>query len=156
LENKELTTNFDTINSLVITKSSIETISTDKSANNKTITIDASSVSKDIISDIRLIRRVLINLLKNALEASEENAEIKIGCSEINSKICFWVQNDAIMSEEVKNQIFQRFFSTKGPGRGLGTYSVKILVEEYLNGKVSFESNKEKGTIFKVVLNQSN
>ena len=55
----------------------------------------------------------------------------------------------------MKNQIFQRFFTTKGPGRGLGTYSVKILVEEYLSGSVLFESTKDKGTIFKVVLNQS-
>ncbi|NHJ48602.1 MAG: PAS domain-containing protein [Asgard group archaeon] len=155
LENRELTINYDTINTLVIIKSSIETISTDESANNKIILIDISSVSKDITSDKRLIRRVLINLLKNALEASTEKEEIVIGSKEIDGNICFWVKNSAVMSEEVKSQVFQRFFSTKGPGRGLGTYSVKILVEEYLNGKVTFESTKEKGTIFKVILNQT-
>jgi sensor histidine kinase regulating citrate/malate metabolism len=55
---------------------------------------------------------------------------------------------------EPKNQhlIFKKRFSTKGKGRGLGTYSIKMLTENYLKGKVFFESSPESGTIFSVQL----
>jgi sensor histidine kinase regulating citrate/malate metabolism len=58
------------------------------------------------------------------------------------------------MPEEVKMQLFQRSFSTKGEGRGIGTYSIRLLTENYLNGKVSFISNKTDGTVFSVELNK--
>jgi sensor histidine kinase regulating citrate/malate metabolism len=46
--------------------------------------------------------------------------------------------------------IFQRSFSTKGFGRGLGTYSIRLLTERYLKGSVSFTSSALSGTIFRV------
>ena len=49
-------------------------------------------------------------------------------------------------------KIFQRSFSTKGEGRGLGTYSMKLLTERYLGGRVSFTTSADEGTIFKVAL----
>lgn len=62
------------------------------------------------------------------------------------------VFNSEVMSDEVKAQIFQRSFSTKGKGRGLGTYSVKLLTEEYLKGKITFISEKDFGTEFTLIL----
>lgn len=62
------------------------------------------------------------------------------------------MQNDRAMSNKVKYQIFQKSFSTKVNGRGLGTFSIKLLTERYLKGSVSFESNDFVGTIFTVVL----
>jgi len=41
-------------------------------------------------------------------------------------------------------QVFNRSFSIKGGDRGLGTYSIKLLSERYLNGEVGFTS--EEGT----------
>jgi signal transduction histidine kinase len=58
------------------------------------------------------------------------------------------------MSEEVQRQLFQRSFSTKGIGRGLGTYSIRLLTENYLKGKVSFISNETEGTVFSIELNK--
>jgi hypothetical protein len=58
------------------------------------------------------------------------------------------------MAEDVKRQLFQRSFSTKqGNGRGIGTYSVKLLTERYLRGTVDFVSPApEGGTVFSVRL----
>jgi sensor histidine kinase regulating citrate/malate metabolism len=64
------------------------------------------------------------------------------------------VRNDTIIPENVKMQLFQRSFSTKGQGRGIGTYSIKLLTENYLKGKVSFISNETERTVFSVVLNK--
>ncbi|MBK7132833.1 MAG: hypothetical protein IPH69_08460 [Bacteroidales bacterium] len=59
-----------------------------------------------------------------------------------------------VLSEEVQMRIFQRSFSTKGKGRGLGTYSIRLMTENYLHGKVSFVSNEADGTVFSVILNK--
>jgi sensor histidine kinase regulating citrate/malate metabolism len=54
------------------------------------------------------------------------------------------------MPEEVQLQVFARSFSTKGPGRGVGTYSIKLPTERYLGGRASFETCRETGTTFTV------
>jgi sensor histidine kinase regulating citrate/malate metabolism len=44
--------------------------------------------------------------------------------------------------------LFRRSFSTKGRGRGIGTYSMKLLGEKYLKGRVWFTSSPNAGTTF--------
>jgi signal transduction histidine kinase len=56
------------------------------------------------------------------------------------------------MADRVRAHVFQRSFSTKGTGRGLGTYSIKLLTERYLGGRVWFESAEGQGTTFHVEL----
>jgi len=57
------------------------------------------------------------------------------------------------MHEDVQLQLFQRSFSTKsGTGRGVGSYSVKLLTEKYLRGTVTFSSSEAQGTTFTVRL----
>ena len=89
-----------------------------------------------------------MNMLKNALEASSNNDIITIGCKQTGKRIRFYVHNPKVIDEDVQLQIFQRSFSTKSIDRGLGTYSMKLLGERYLNGKVYFESNESEGTTF--------
>ena len=62
------------------------------------------------------------------------------------------VKSEMFISKEVQLQVFQRSFSTKGNGRGIGTYSIKLLSENYLNGKVGFTSSVSEGTVFFVDL----
>jgi sensor histidine kinase regulating citrate/malate metabolism len=62
------------------------------------------------------------------------------------------VKNENVMTEEVQMQLFHRSFSTKGNGRGLGTYSIRLLTENYLKGEVGFTSSASTGTIFTVTL----
>jgi sensor histidine kinase regulating citrate/malate metabolism len=60
------------------------------------------------------------------------------------------------MPKEVQLQLFQRSFSTKGRGRGIGTYSIKLLTEKYLRGKVDFISNEGTGTTFNLYFPKNN
>ena len=103
-------------------------------------------------SDPVLLGRVLINLLKNALEAEEPGAVITLGCRQTEGRIEFWVQNPRVMPREVQFQLFHRSFSTKGENRGLGTYGAKLLTERYLGGELTFTSQDGQGTVFKVSL----
>jgi sensor histidine kinase regulating citrate/malate metabolism len=91
-------------------------------------------------------------MVKNALESSPENAVVTLGANASEKGTEFWVHNESAMPREVQLQVFQRSFSTKGEGRGLGTYSIKLLTERYLNGKVTFTSSMDDGTTFRVLI----
>ncbi len=106
-----------------------------------------------ISTDQTLLVRSIGNLIKNALEASSANQKVEIGIDIKNENIIFYVKNDSVIPENVQLQLFQRSFSTKASkGRGIGLYSVKLIVEQYLNGKVEFVSNETEKTIFKIKL----
>jgi signal transduction histidine kinase len=100
------------------------------------------------VSDPGLLRRVLGNMLKNALEASRPGEPVILGCEAHGDEVEFWVHNGEAMPRDVQLQVFQRSFSTKGTGRGLGTYSMKLLTERYLGGRISFTTSPEAGTTF--------
>jgi K+-sensing histidine kinase KdpD len=137
-----------------ILRNSYDTLFLHKVSKDKKIELDPESFSVNIKTDKRLLRRVVVNLLKNAVEASTNEQTVTFGCKmdKDPKNIVIWIKNEKFMPEEVQSQIFQRSFSTKGVGRGIGTNSVKILTEEYLNGVVNFESSKDQGTTFYVHL----
>lgn len=104
-------------------------------------------------TDPVILKRVIINLLKNGLESSlNAGSIVEVWYGKNDNGVFFSVKNDMVMSEAVKSQLFFRTFSTKGNGRGIGTYSIKLLTEQYLNGKVSFISDVKNGTVFTISL----
>jgi len=105
-----------------------------------------------LVSDAAILRRVLGNMLRNALEAASPGGAVSLGFSQDGSSCRFWVHNPGAMAKEVRPRVFRRYFSTKGRDRGLGTYSMKLLTEEYLKGEVSFTSEEQAGTCFTVTL----
>jgi signal transduction histidine kinase len=121
-------------------------------SNHKKINISQHSTRKEFTTDNVLLKRVLTNMLKNALEATAENEHVTIGSISGSGKIIFWTKNPAVMPRDVRLQVFQRSFSTKGQNRGLGTYSMKLITEKYLDGKIGFTSNETDGTRFYIEL----
>jgi hypothetical protein len=112
--------------------------------------LDPNTADIALSSDHTLLSRVLCNMLKNALEACRAGETVTAGCAVQDSHAEFWVHNPGAMPREVQLQVFQRSFSTKGAGRGLGTYGIKLLTERYLHGRVSFTSLPQEGTTFRV------
>jgi hypothetical protein len=101
-------------------------------------------------SDPVILGRVLGNMVKNAMEEVQaDQGCVTLNCQQSDDRVVFSVHNPQVMPMEVQLQVFQRSFSTKGPGRGLGTYSMRLLTERYLEGKVNFVSSQEnQGTTF--------
>jgi signal transduction histidine kinase len=62
------------------------------------------------------------------------------------------VTNEAVISEEIRAQLFHRSFSTKGRGRGIGTYAARLFVEDFLGGRIDVSSGPGAGTTFSVAL----
>jgi hypothetical protein len=103
-------------------------------------------------TDPVLARRVLEKLLVNALEATPAGGTVRFGCHAAGQDAELWIHNAGEIPRPAQYQVFQRLFSTKGAGRGSGTYFVKLMTERCLGGTASFESTPEKGTTFFVRL----
>lgn len=117
----------------------------------KEICIANDSESHTFISDKVLLSRVLCNMIKNALEAEPAGSKIEVGVRKgKDESLHFHVRNDKVMQKMDRLKVFNRSFSTKGNNRGLGTYSMKLLTEKYLNGSIDFTSTLDEGTIFTV------
>ena len=150
-ERGELNINLEEMNSLRILKLSGDQFNNNKKWDNPVI-IDETSEDVNFKSDRGLVARILKNMIKNALEASGKGSKVKILSRKEDGYLEFQVNNPEEMPENVKIQVFQKSFSTKSKGRGYGTYSMKLLGEKYLGGKVSFTSNSAEGTTFTLCL----
>jgi len=129
---------------------SVEAVSRLAQAKKVNILANQHDSPEYLLTDPRLARRILVNALKNAIEATPQNGEIIFNVSG-KDKCTFKINNPGFIAENVQKQIFQRSFSTKGTGRGLGTYSMRLLLENYLEGKVTFSSDKAQGTTFVMI-----
>lgn len=105
-------------------------------------------------TDPILLQRVLINMVKNAAEASDPGDVVTLAGEADDEHITISVHNPKYITEEIRTQIFQRSFSTKGTGRGIGTYSMKLFGEKYLGGEVNFITDKKDGTTFYIKIRQ--
>lgn len=96
--------------------------------------------------------RVVTNLVKNAIQAmpDSETPKILISVGTNNKDVVITVSdNGSGVLEENKTKVFEPKFTTKTSGMGLGLAMVKNIVETY-KGMISFESEKDKGTTFRV------
>jgi hypothetical protein len=153
-ENGELKVNIEKVNSIDLLSSALGKISSHVVGQNKLVSIAEGSADVNFETDKVLLQRILMNLLKNALESTPQNGRVMTGIEIVGEKIRFWVKNNEVIPNDVQMQLFQRSFSTKGQSRGIGSYSVKLLTNNYLNGNVSFVSNEHDGTVFTVELNK--
>ncbi len=103
---------------------------------------------ENIFSDKILLNRIVINMVKNAIEAGNQEKTVKIRFSGDEKTYKISVHNPEYIPEEIQSKIFKETFTTKKDGNGLGTYCMKLLTERYLGGKVYFISTMEHGTTF--------
>ncbi|HLP73162.1 MAG TPA: ATP-binding protein [Bacteroidales bacterium] len=151
-ETGDLEVKLEKINSVRIIQSAIGKIGSHESGRKKKIVMAENTADTDLDSDVGILQRVLMNLLKNALEATPPGGSVMIGAEDLGEQVRFIVKNEMLIPKDVQLQLFQRSFSTKGMGRGLGTYSIRLLTENYLCGTVSFISNETERTIFMIDL----
>ena len=116
---------------------------------NRTIVLNLDDPEMLIWTDAVLAGRVICNMLLNALEATEPDGSVILRGRRAADRAVVEVHNAGHLTPEVQRQIFQRSFSTKQPNRGLGTYSMKLLMDRYLKGYVDFDSTPETGTTFR-------
>ena len=117
-------------------------------------------IHRDLIGSPMYVKRVMMNILSNAVKYNRENGQIYISCREIQSEqpemtiMEFVCRDTGIgMTDEFQKHIFEPFAQehtgsrTKFTGTGLGMPITKKLVEK-MGGTVTFESEKGVGTTF--------
>jgi two-component system, NtrC family, nitrogen regulation sensor histidine kinase NtrY len=139
-------------------KEEIEVISVIKLAidifNDESIQFHSEEKELFAFLDKTQLIRVLTNLVKNALQATEEteNPEIIVDVSSESEFLKISVSdNGKGITNELKELIFEPKFTTKTSGMGLGLAMIKNIIEAY-DGNISFTSEKNKGTTFTVIL----
>ncbi|MBK5215512.1 MAG: HAMP domain-containing histidine kinase [Candidatus Pacebacteria bacterium] len=97
-------------------------------------------IRKKVLINESLFESVIINLFKNADEASSANEDkILININEKDNKFYINISNQGEIPEEIKKNLFQKFNTSKSFGKGLGLYSAKLIVEAH-GGKLTCKS----------------
>lgn len=151
-EKGEMNVALSSVDTLEIMRFVVELLGKHQVASGKKVVIAPASEKIVFLSDPSLLKRIIINITKNALEASAPGGEVVLKSYRAGDNVIVEAHNDGYIDPEVGGQIFNRAFSTKGRGRGLGTYSAKLLGERYLHGKVYFNSSEAGGTSFFIEL----
>lgn len=141
---------FSDINSVV--NSTADLVS--KMYKDKDVRIDISldTTTPLILIDQNQIKQVLLNLLINALDATERGGTVRISTEAMNGniRVCVADSGKGINKEDI-DRIFDPFFTTKTIGTGLGLTIAQKIVKEH-GGDMTVESLKNKLTKFCFVL----
>ena len=99
-----------------------------------------------VYADRNMLRRVLVNLMQNAVDATPAGGRIVIGTRRLTGKVKLTVlDSGGGIAEDARGHLFQPFFSTKERGTGLGLYLIREIVMAH-EGEVSLETVDGKGT----------
>jgi signal transduction histidine kinase len=147
-ESAELVPVTEEFDALELVRETLDIFARHEVAQGRVLRLDPAAQAALLASDRLLVGRVLGNMVKNALEACRPGEVVTAGTRPCEDTVEFWIHNPTYMPRMVQLQIFQRSFTTKGAGRGLGTFSMKLLTETYLHGRVWFDSSPETGTTF--------
>lgn len=117
--------------------------------NNKKVKLEYKDRDDEEIyfeGDYERLKQVLVNLLKNALEATEENGRIEIYSNIYKKYLEIIIKDNGIgMSKETLEKIKEMFYTTKQNGTGLGVALSNEIIKSH-NGELIFESETNKGT----------
>ncbi len=134
--------------SIQVLKDIIEAYIDSDLADEKKLILSTDSQDVSINNDVTIVSRIIENMVKNALESTVKGGQVTLSCSRVAEGIArFSVHNPEYIPTDIQGQIFKRSFSTRGRGRGLGTYSMKLL-SSLIGGNVWFTSSSQEGTTF--------
>ncbi|MCS6910183.1 MAG: ATP-binding protein [Anaerolineales bacterium] len=127
----------------------------------KQIRLTLDSQTEQLVSmDVALIKQVLVNLVRNAAEAIEQEGTVTLRARASQTKLNGRVQEVAVLEvadtgkgipPEVEKRLFDPFFSTKEAGTGLGLSIAARIVDKH-GGALQYRTQVGRGTTFGIVL----
>jgi len=114
-------------------------------------------IEQDLVAELDpgLMRRVIINLVLNAIQAMPKGGEVTISASRTNQSVLLSVQDTGVgIPQEDMTNIFKPLFTKKAQGQGLGLAVAKRIVEAH-GGRIDVSSHVGKGSIFTITLPQN-
>lgn len=155
---KKKSLNIEKVNPAEILKKTVSLLSSKASSMGIQLHSETYPYLPQVKLDPFTIKRMLINLISNALDACSRDT--KKGRKWVVARVLaynefqfkFEVEDNGIgIDEDNKKKIFKEFFSTRGSrGTGLGLSVVEKIVKEH-NGKIEVESKPGTGTLFRII-----
>ncbi len=103
--------------------------------------------------DKNQFEQVLINVIRNAVEACPDGGSISVRTQARDDKRCLEIADSGIgLSPEVQQRLFRPFFSTKSQGRGLGLTLVNEILSRHAFA-FSLDNGRDHGAVFRIELN---
>ena len=117
------------------------------------LTLDTPDHALTVTGDAEQLRRVLLNLCRNALQASSHGGQVTLSCRKLDAETAALEATDqgAGIDPDRQTDIFAPFFTTREKGSGLGLALVKKVVEQH-DGEVELTSAPGEGARFTVKL----
>jgi putative PEP-CTERM system histidine kinase len=109
--------------------------------------------SVQAVVDTEEIRKVVLNLVLNAVDACGDKGEVRVNAGLNGSSLYIRVQDNGcgMTEDQMSNDLFRPFRSTKRKGLGIGLYQCKQIVDAH-HGRIGAESTAGKGSTFTVHL----
>ena len=119
---------------------------------NITVLVDFRDQTEKQKIDGNYFRRVIVNLLTNAVQAMPEGGKLTVEGKRIDGNIVLSVSDTGVgVAEENIGKLFTPLYTTKAKGTGLGLAVCKRIVDAH-HGEISVESEEGAGTTFKITL----
>lgn len=134
-----------------LVKGSVDAATTALATEEKVDVIAADDIP-DFPGDEQLLRQALINLITNALQASDRKGPVRVETRIRDGNIAFVITDDgAGIPKDIAAKMFTPFFTTRASGTGLGLAIVKRIAEAH-GGDVTWAPGAERGATFSLVV----
>jgi signal transduction histidine kinase len=129
----------------------VELIQNEANLHNVELSLSIGLSTLDVYIDRAQIKQVILNIVKNAIEAVSENGKVFVEIKETDSEaIIEIIDNGKGIPLSIIGRIGEPFFSTKDEGTGLGLSIAQRIIQEH-KGTITFE-NQEAGTKVTITL----
>ncbi len=120
--------------------------------NKITVEFDVNASIPEMLFDRDQLRRVFLNIMRNAMEAMPKGGDLRIWTeTRDHDLLVHFADSGAGIPEETIEKIFNPFFTTKDFGTGLGLAIVQQIIDEH-GGKIHCRSKLGEGTTFSIAL----
>jgi len=129
------------------------TMSFDES-DRKRLVVNIAPLKRTFHSDANLLEQALLNVLRNAAEATNNNERIYLSFTQASKKILQITLRDQGpgIPPEIQHKIFDPFFTTKEKGSGLGLAAITRRIVTHLQGEITLTSQPGQGTVVQILL----
>ncbi|MFC0189501.1 ATP-binding protein [Fictibacillus aquaticus] len=143
---------FSWFNIIESTRNVIELLQPEVNLRNVAIVFETDDEVIEVYGEKNQLTQVMINLLKNAIEALSSGGYIKLSVAKDGKNVLLTIQDNGIgMTDEQVKKLGEPFFTTKSNGTGLGLMICFKIIQNH-KGTVQVESEQEKGTTFTITL----
>jgi signal transduction histidine kinase len=105
-----------------------------------------------VMGDRQKLTQVLVNLVRNALQATAQWRRVAIGASRVNGHVVFSVEDEGPgVPREMRETLFQPFATGKVDGMGMGLYMSKLIIDSH-QGEIILLDRPQGGSRFEVRL----